>query len=276
MFHPYLRCSSYTKSNTKCRNKAQSNGFCNKHRNHSLFVTKQQTFSICFGDKVCYNNEMQMIGEEQRGFNLDELNTFKSFFLKKNIDAQIFDLSFNTNADAYILIAKKGLECFTSSIDLLYELDKLERDDKVYFRGRIVNSCIKHNLCFDDIDQEPDIENKKGRITSFTKTPVLNHVRESLNLFDKDLKAHVKYYYDIDKCNTSFQGSENKVHIGIRLGANMTLRFGWFYRHKQIGGNIDFDLEDGDIYILSEKATGYDYNNKYKLTLRHCEAVFKQ
>lgn len=279
MYHPYLstKCSAYTKANTKCNSRALDNGFCYRHRDRTIYSTAQQTFSICFSDKVAANNEMevvgqeQLVGQEQQGFTLDDLNIFKSYFNKNNIKSEIYDLSFKSNAEAYILIAKKGLECFASSIDLLYELDKQDKDTKVFFHGRVVNSTTKHNLLFDNDEQEPDYENKKGRVVSFNSVPILNHVKNSLNILDKNLRAHVNYYYDINKCKVGFQGSEGKIHIGVRLGSPMLLRFGWFYLSKQVGANIDFNLQDGDIYILSEKATGHDYKVKHKLTLRHCD-----
>ena len=36
-----------------------------------------------------------------------------------------------------------------------------------FIKGRVVNKRARWNLCFADCDQEPDYENKRGRIVDF-------------------------------------------------------------------------------------------------------------
>lgn len=62
---------------------------------------------------------------------------------------------------------------------------------------------------------------------------------------------------------------ERKIVICLSLGRSMRLRFHWrspgsFKNSEQ---PIDIDLKHGDVYIMSEKATGNDWkkNSRYRL-----------
>jgi len=46
--------------------------------------------------------------------------------------------------------------------------------------GRVVNKHARHNLCFADYEQDPDYENKKGRVVKFEDVPLTKFVREKL------------------------------------------------------------------------------------------------
>ena len=79
----------------------------------------------------------------------------------------------------------------------------LEYDKKAFMYGRVVNKHARYNLCFDEIAQEPDYKNGKGRIISYTSLLELNKIREKCKtLFGKkfkNMKCKSNYYYDINK-----------------------------------------------------------------------------
>jgi len=93
------------------------------------------------------------------------------------------------------------------------------------------------------------------------------------------LFAEGNYYYDINKCGIGYHGdTERKIVIGIRLGASMPLCFKWFTKGEPINADshkIQIILNDGDIYLMSEKAVGYDWKKKNKVTLRHAAGCDK-
>lgn len=68
---------------------------------------------------------------------------------------------------------------------------------------------------------------------------------------------------------------ERKLVVGARFGpgANgMPLKFQWYMNDRLIGDEIRIDLNAGDMYVLSEKAVGFDFKgvSSYSiLTLRH-------
>ena len=50
----------------------------------------------------------------------------------------------------------------------------------------------------------------------------------------------------------------------------MNLKYQWFHKSKPISEIKIIKLNHGDIYIISEKITGYDWKFRNKYTLRHC------
>ena len=49
----------------------------------------------------------------------------------------------------------------------------------------------------------------------------------------------------------------------------MNLKYKWFYRSKSLGEVCEISLKNGDMYIMSEKAVGYDWKRSSLYTLRH-------
>ena len=136
--------------------------------------------------------------------------------------------------------------------------------------GRVVNKQARHNACFSEMSQEPDYENGKGRIVSFDSVPLTNYIRTKLPelIGEKAVNLHGEgnYYYDKNKCGIGYHGdTERRKVVAIRLGALNPLSYLWFYKSKYINSNgvgsgcagkTFFDLENGSMYIMSEKAVG--------------------
>lgn len=91
-----------------------------------------------------------------------------------------------------------------------------------------------------------------------------------------DLVCEGNYYYDVKKCGIGFHGdAERRKVIGVRLGESIPLHFQWFYKNKVVGKRMEFALNDGDMYIMSDKAVGFDWKNYNILTLRHAAGCQK-
>jgi uncharacterized protein YjdB len=77
-------------------------------------------------------------------------------------------------------------------------------------------------------------------------------------------------YFDLRKCGIGWHGdAERRKVIALRLGESMDLYYNWFYKFKPIGNTFKLSLNDGDIYIMSEKAVGWDWKRSSIHTLRH-------
>lgn len=234
-----------------------------------------QTFTITFGDVAENHKGMQTIGTMKDGFSHDDLVNIKTRLEDRQILCELIDLG----REAYVLVIRNGVNHFIhpyTSSDLFNEHNALEKDTKAFMYGRVVNKKARHNLCFSDFSQEPDYENGKGRIVSW---PLITGIlRNSLSelIGDNDLVSEGNYYYDISKCGIGYHGdSERKRVIGVRLGASMPLVFWWYQKNERVGDRIDLMLNDGDIYIMSEKATGNDWKKRNILTLRHAAGCKK-
>ena len=189
--------------------------------------------------------------------------------------------------DAYIYICRNGVSKLMDLNKLKDEQFNLEPDRKAFMRGRVVNKHARGNLCFSDEGHDSDFENKKGTVICFDKVPFTSKLREKFHELlgsrlveilgeDRKLYCEGNYYYDINKCGIGFHGDgERRIVIGVRLGETIPLHYQWFLKSKPIGKRLVFELNDGDIYIMSEKAVGTDWKRKIIPTLRHAAGCKK-
>ena len=258
-----------------------------------------ETITLTFGDCAENHHGMQEIGEKaQAGLTLAELTIAKAYFEERGVECELIDLSTFYKAatqPAYLLIARNGCGVIVDPDELVAEQAVLERDKKAFMRGRVVNKRARYNLCFSDFDQEPDYENKKGRIVNFAKLPLLSNIRAALpdittgdpslrdittgdpSLRDitcgdklSNLQCEANYYYDIKSTYIGFHGdTERKIVVAVRLGADFPIHFQWFLETKPVGEMFTSVLKHGDVYFMSEKAVGFDWKRRKIPTLRH-------
>jgi hypothetical protein len=246
-----------------------------------------KTFTITFGDVAENHKGMQKIGDlAKEGFNLEDLHIAKSWFEERKCNCTIISLhellpkeQQNSCNNAWVLIVKSAVNALLEDSNgvesLFFEQDTLEKDTKAFMYGRVVNKHARHNLCFGEKSQQPNYEEGKGRVYAFNELNNLNKIRTKLGeiIGEKalNLQAEGNYYFDITKCGIGYHGdAERKKVIAIRLGAIMPLHFRWYHDNKIISDTIKItNLEHGDLYIMSEKSTGYDWKSKSKYTLRH-------
>lgn len=55
----------------------------------------------------------------------------------------------------------------------------------------------------------------------------------------------------------------------------MSLHYKWWLRFNDVGKRIKLKLHHGDMYVMSDKATGYDWKKSSILTLRHAAGAKK-
>lgn len=248
------------------------------------------TLTIC--DRAKNHVGMQTIGEiSDSGFSLDDLLKIRDWFVNQNIDAKLIDLNYPIEEcdiypddEAYILIIRNGVDFILgpdyNSNDLFAEQLELKWDSKAFIYGRVVNKKARHNLCYGSSAQSPDYKKGKGRVIAYKNVPLLsklkNRISDIMNLDQNSLVAEGNYYYDITKCGIGYHGdSERKKVIGIRLGATIPLVYQWYLNSERVGSKIYLELDHGDIYIMSEKATGNDWKKRSTHTLRHAAGCDK-
>lgn len=215
-------------------------------------------------------------GMEMNGTISDE-GFSKEFLIdiQKKLGGELIDLK----NDAWILIIRNGLETLIgkeNSFELKKEQDSLKPDTKAFMYGRVVNKIARHNLCFSDIGHEPDYENKKGTVISYSSLPYTQMVRNKLqDIFGEKYECEANYYYN-NKCGIGAHGdSERRKVIGVRLGDTMPLNFCWYLQNKPIDIPICFELNNNDMYVMSEKTVGFDWKKSSIRTLRHAAGAPK-
>lgn len=246
-----------------------------------------QTLTFTFSESVENHAGMQVIGNKaESGISVEELKLMEKNLCEMKFVTEWIDLSQLLPAreekiPAAVLIIRNAISGEGVMDKFMAEATGLNVDKKAFMKGRVVNKLARWNLCIADISQEPDYENKKGRIVNFTSVPILSSVRKNLPLFlgsrkVQNLNAELNYYYDTKVTGIGWHGdSERKVVVGLRLGARMNLKYCWFKEGSPISDEMELWLNGGDMYIMSDKAVGYDWKKRKVATLRHCAGAKK-
>jgi hypothetical protein len=233
------------------------------------------------------------MAKEGNGLNLANFEYAKKQFENLGFECTIIDLVKEGNIalikpspqPAYLLIIKDGIKALTS-VD--FEIDDINQevlkdswDKKAFMKGRVVNKLARYNLNYADVAQEPDYEEKKGRVVAFKDAPLVNNIRKELPKFfsekARDLFAEGNFYYDLKACGIGFHGdSERRLVIAVRLGdSSLPIHYQWFQQSKPIGDRIIINLNPGDVYAMSEIAVGTNWKKKIIPTLRHATGCKK-
>lgn len=183
---------------------------------------------------------------------------------------------------AAVLVIRNGVEALISgTVDELFEEQiALEWDTRAFMYGRVVNKHARHNLCYGDENQVSKYEEGKGTIVAWDDIPLTKELRVNIPRFlgekARNMQGEGNLYYDARKCGIGYHGdSERRLVVAVRLGADVPLVYQWFYKLKPIGEKIELQLRHGDVYIMSEKATGNDWKKKIIPTLRHAAGCNK-
>ena len=247
-----------------------------------------ETITLTFGDCGENHRGMEMIGEQaEAGISVSMLEDLAECLREGQNpgphiqeEIELINLGGNDLPEAKLLIIRNGVTQFIgrSPDSLFAEQRSFEWDTKAFMYGRVVNKHARHNVCFNHLDQEPDYENKKGRVISFEHAPLMTELKEAIEALIgvENLIVEGNRYYDVSKCGIGYHGdTERRIVVGCRLGASMPLHYQWYLDNKPIGENIEITLNHGDIYLMSEKAVGFDWKRKVIPTLRHAAGSVK-
>ena len=158
-------------------------------------------------------------------------------------------------------------------------------------RGRVLNKHARHNICYvDGMNQEANYLEGMGTIIDLkTKTQLFlavetlkKQIADGLLKINSKTKVIINVvegnrYYDVKKTGIGFHGdTERVVVICISIGGSeYPMRWQWFKDRMPVGEPIDIELNDGDVYIMSEKAVGSDWKKGIPFTLRHSAGAEK-
>ena len=162
---------------------------------------------------------------------------------------------------------------------------------EVKVRGKRMNKRARTNLCFvDDREQAPAVYEGKGTIYDLKKMGMLRsgvealkkQIAEGIIAIDSKTKVEINVvegnrYYDLKNTGIGYHGdTERVVVICFSIGgSNYPMRWQWFKDGMPVGNQIQISLNDGDVYIMSEKAVGADWKLRKPYTLRHAAGAKK-
>jgi hypothetical protein len=244
-----------------------------------------RVYTITFGDVAENHVRMQKIGVlHERGYSVEDLMCVQGRLEGYGLEVELVDLNVGLGVNferACVLVVRGGAQYILEEGDcgeLMAENDLLEMDKKVLMRGKVQNKLARWNLCFSDEDQEPCYEEGRGRVVSWRHIPRVSRLRAAISEWTGDelLNGEANYYYDISQCGIGFHGDgERRKVFAVRMGSSMPLYFRWYQNSEVVGDVMEIMLHDGDMYMMSEKAVGFDWLKKKIGTLRHAAGSSK-
>lgn len=182
-----------------------------------------------------------------KGFTLKELRNIENKFKKEGIATEIWNIGNGKKVnDAYLLIIRNGTSVFLKD---LYTTDELLNEQKklsTKIKKGPVSKKRKNEACLEGLQ---------------------NNLKRFFGKKAKDLLCERKYCRDVSICHGN--NKRKKVLITACLGKTLLLRFRWFHKKIPFDKSRNFILNDGDIYVMSEKAIGSDWKNAIIPTLQH-------
>jgi hypothetical protein len=233
---------------------------------------ERSVITLTFGDAAENHVGMEMIGSRGSvgsGFTVEELEAIAT----RTAGAELhrLDSPGPGTEPAAVLVIRGAVE----HLALFDEQAALDHDKKALMYGRVVNKRARWNLCFDEVGHEPDYASGKGRVVALGDVPLTKGLLESFpERFGEKatgLKGEGNYYYDTRTCGIGWHGdTERRKVIAVRLGGgSIPICFQWYRGGVPFGAVTEIPLRGGDLYIMSEKATGTDWKMSSRWTLRH-------
>lgn len=99
----------------------------------------------------------------------------------------------------------------------------------------------RSNVCFAPYSQVPSVDLIRTSLKFLIGKKAQHLVCEGNRCFS-------------NKCGIGFHGdTERRRVIALRLGESMPMPWCWYLNSKAIGTKLELTLNDGDMYIMSEK-----------------------
>ena len=242
-------------------------------------------YAITFGEVAILHVGGSEIGvRREHGFSVQELEHIADHINEIGGDCELWHISDALPEElrdenlAATLIIREGAGLIGVNSDDLFEEQRVVPYDKKYFdcrRRKMLNKRARYNVVFGDEHVEHSSGYKQSTVVGFNEVPELSQIREGLvellGESARDLNAEGNHYYE-SKSGIGFHGdAERKVVVCLSLGKSDTLRYYW--RTPGSSTNeyrpVDIDVHHGDIYVMSEKATGYDWRFRSKTRCVH-------
>lgn len=253
-------------------------------------------YAITFGENAIIHVGSKEVTNEMRKTQLTNLNGFTVKELEEIAHSlgnvaeivylnKVLPFEFQSANEAAVLVIRGGANLLLADLhgaDKLLMEQKAIDYDKKYWNTRTKrtnNKRARYNIVFGDEDVTPSDDYQQYSVKAFKGLPNLQAIREMLPKVlgpkAEMLCAEGNHYYEA-KSYIGFHGdAERKIVICLSLGKNATLRYCWRMPHSSNNGiPIDIQIGHGDIYIMSEKATGNDWKKTSKVRVVHA-AQFK-
>ena len=225
-------------------------------------------------------------GIREHGFSVQELKD-----IQQKVGGEYISISDNLpknlrddNEAGILVIRSSGNEGSSIPVsktfaDQLYneQKSKVDYDSKFWDnrRSKTLNKQARKNIVFGEEEVVHSDDYKQCSIKAFSSLPQLSRFKDLLPraLGQKAVGLNAEgNHYDHSKSGIGFHGdSERKIVVCLSLGKTSVLRYQWRmpgsseHKHEP----VDVTVNHGDVYIMSEKATGFDWKLRSKVRVVH-------
>ncbi len=250
-------------------------------------------YAITFGEVAILHTGGKEYGNGRRnhGFSCEELQNIHQLYPNQTEYISVSDslpenLRLDNEAGVLVFrnqnsstIEKKYLLPLSKDMaDNLYDEQESSTYDSKYWdnrRQRTLNKRARLNVVFGKEGKQHSDDYKQCTVLAYSDLPNLQKIKNNLanilGIKAHDLNAEGNKYFH-DKSGIGFHGdAERKIVICLSLGKSSTLRYQW-----RLPGSsnhtlqpVDINVGHGDVYVMSEKATGYDWKSRSKVRVVH-------
>ena len=272
-----------------CKSVKKVGNYCNRHKKvdrKKMEVTEvKSAWCLTLGEQSENGVGMEMLGNglRENGFSITEVAAIGKKFEKAGGVSEYISMKC-LGETALVLIMRNGVNVLLDDVNgdekMVNEMKSFDWDKKKKMRGKVVNSLARYNVCFGNKFRASDIDNGKGTIIAYNDVKMSKEWKRLVEIMvgeKQGFEMEGNNYYDVSKCYIGFHGDgERKKVLACSLsdkGVVREIRWKWFQRSKRVGDEYIVHLNSGDVYVMSEKASGFDWKKRSKVTLRHAAGI---
>jgi hypothetical protein len=247
-------------------------------------MTNRYALTLGEQSEIHVGCEIHGDGLANEGFSVQELVEIKAHFQDQAELVMLSDAlpeGVRGQNEAAVLHIKGGVNLLMGSVtyadEMLAEQMSVKYDEFYWDRRRQrkLNKVARHNAVFGEQHIEASEDYRQSTVIGYDEVPLFQRIRSVLpEVFGekaRDLNSEGNHYYD-RKSGIGYHGdSERKRVICCSLGTPTSLYFYWRGPGSSdaCSQKFEFKLVHSDIYIMSEKATGYDWRMRSRYRLVH-------
>lgn len=244
-------------------------------------------YAVTFGEVAILHVGGKELGDNRRdtGFQVDELAQIHRNLRSKGVEAEHVMISdalpeeLRPAHSASVLVIRNGAAHFCKDAGAADKMLAEQRGipyDKKFWNARqkkTMHKRARYNTTFAEHDVAPSEDFQTPSTHAFP--PTLAAFRNGLPsvLGDKavGLSAEGNHYFE-PKSGIGYHGdAERKIVICLSLGGSSVLRYHWRLpgSSEHTLSPVDVRVSHGDVYIMSEKATGFDWKCRSRVRVVH-------
>lgn len=247
----------------------------------------EERYAITFGEVAILHVGGKEIGSgiREHGFTVDDLRSIRDAVTKSGGTAELYDISgrlpdeHRSANEAATLVIRNGADLVCGQENAAGTLLEEQRGisyDRKFWNARqqkTMNKRARYNTTFSDSSVSPSPDYQTPSTHKFPE--MLGKFRDGLVPILGDnaanLNAEGNHYFK-PQSGIGFHGdAERKIVICLSLGGSSVLRYHWRMpgSSEHSSDALDVPIHHGDVYIMSEKATGFDWKSRSRFRVVH-------